>query len=138
MVPETLPTMNAIINSFKFVNNSSIANSTQPEESKQNIPQSSISNSGQTSPFTSPTSNIIDSTSLGPVAQIQQFNQDTGSGPVCCTTGGGTIPGQTTGTTSPTASVLADDTPEVATEEEDEEDNDDSSRNNDNDEDENN
>jgi len=55
-----------------------------------------------------------------PVAQIQQFNQDTGSGPVCCTTVGGTIPGQTTGTISPTAAILADDTPEVATDEEEE------------------
>ncbi|WP_148687823.1 hypothetical protein [Candidatus Nitrosocosmicus hydrocola] len=57
---------------------------------------------------------------IQPVAQIQQFNQDTGSGPVCCTTVGGTIPGQTTGTTSPTAAILADDTPEVATDEEEE------------------
>ena len=58
------------------------------------------------------------SNAIQPVAQIQQFNQDTGSAPVCCTTVGGTIPGQTTGTTSPTAAVLADDTSEVATEEE--------------------
>ena len=61
------------------------------------------------------------SNAIQPVAQIQQFNQDTGSGPVCCTTVGGTIPGQTTGATSPTAAILADDTPEVATEEEEEE-----------------
>jgi hypothetical protein len=57
------------------------------------------------------------SNAIQPVAQIQQFNQDTGSGPVCCTTVGGTIPGQTAGTT-PTAAALADDTSEVATEEE--------------------
>ena len=61
------------------------------------------------------------SNAIQPVAQIQQFNQDTGSGPVCCTTVGGTIPGQTTAATSPTAAILADDTPEVATEEEEEE-----------------
>src|SRR5690606_40766495 len=35
---------------------------------------------------------------IQPVAQIQQFNQDTGNGPVCCAA----IPGQATGTTSPT------------------------------------
>ena len=60
------------------------------------------------------------SNAIQPVAQIQQFNQDTGSGPVCCTTVGSTIPGQTAGTTTPTAAALADDTPEVATEEEEE------------------
>jgi hypothetical protein len=137
MVPETLPAMNTIVNSFKFVNSSSIVNSTQPEESKQNIPQSSINNSGQTFPSTSLTSNNMDFTSPGPVAQIQQFNEDTGSGPVCCDTNGGASLNQPTGTTSPTASALADDIPETATTEE-EENNDDNNRNNDDDEDENN
>jgi hypothetical protein len=66
-------------------------------------------------------STLGSSNATQPVAQIQQFNQDTGSGPVCCTTVGGTIPGQTTGTTSPTAAVLADDTPEVTPTEEEEE-----------------
>ncbi len=60
------------------------------------------------------------SSAVQPVAQIQQFNQDTGSGPVCCTTVGSTIPGQTAGTTTPTTAALADDTSEVATEEEEE------------------
>ncbi|HEX5905151.1 MAG TPA: hypothetical protein VFY50_03810, partial [Candidatus Nitrosocosmicus sp.] len=55
---------------------------------------------------------------IQPVAQIQQFNQDTGTGPVCCTAAGGTIPSQTTGTTIPTAAALADDTSEVTTTEE--------------------
>ena len=54
---------------------------------------------------------------IQPVAQIQQFNQDTGSGPVCCAA----IPGQTAGTTSPTAAALAEETPEVAPTEEEEE-----------------
>ena len=86
--PESLPIFNQIVDSFKFVNSSSIANNTQLVESKQNSTQSSNNNSRQNSPLTSLTSNNIDSTSLGPVAQIQEFNQDTGNGPICCDVSG--------------------------------------------------
>jgi hypothetical protein len=132
--PESLPVFNKMVDSFKFINSSSIVNSTQSEELKQNIPLSSMNNSGQTASTTDLASNDRDSTSLGSVAQIQQFNQDTGSGPVCCDISGSTTSDQTTKTTSPTASVLADDTPEVATTSEEEENNDDGSRNTEDDE----
>ncbi|WP_148685652.1 YncE family protein [Candidatus Nitrosocosmicus hydrocola] len=49
---------------------------------------------------TSLTNSILASNTIQPVAQIQQFNQDTGSGPACCNTVGGTIPGQTDSSTS--------------------------------------
>jgi hypothetical protein len=90
--------------------NITASNFTQAQLTNYELMLESASNS--TNGNSTPASNAIQ-----PVAQIQQFNQDTGSGPVCCTTVGGTIPGQTAGTT-PTAAALADDTSEVATEEE--------------------
>ncbi|HYG00034.1 MAG TPA: hypothetical protein VD815_08070, partial [Candidatus Saccharimonadales bacterium] len=71
------------------------------------------------------------SNAILPVAQIQQFNQDTGNGPVCCTTVGGTnVPGQISGAPTPTAAILAEDT-EVATNVEEEEIEEESNRNDD-------
>lgn len=129
--PESLPIFNQMIDSFKFVNSSSIANNNQPGESKQNIPHSSINNSSQTSPSTSLTSNNIDSTSPGSFAQIQQFNKDTGSGPICCDVVGSSTTTPSGGVTSTTE--LGDDAP-LATinDDEEEDDNDDSDKDDEN------
>jgi hypothetical protein len=67
-----------------------------------------------------------------PFAQIQQFNQDTGNGPICCKIAGSS-PGQVSASTDPTNVPITDDT-DVATTEDDEEieeDNDDNSNRND-------
>ena len=71
-----------------------------------------------------------------PFAQIQQFNQDTGDGPICCKIAGSS-PGQVNAVTDTTAvpPITEDDTEDVATtneeEEEVEEDSDDNSNRND-------
>jgi hypothetical protein len=73
-----------------------------------------------------------------PFAQIQQFNQDTGNGPICCKIAGSS-PGQVSASTDPTNVPITDDT-DVATTEDDEEieeDNDDNSNRNDEDNDDN-
>jgi len=66
---------------------------------------------------------------LQPAAQIQQFNQDTGSGPICCNVGGASTTTPVGGVTSATE-LGNDDTPVTTTD--DEEEDDDSSRNDDN------
>ena len=66
-----------------------------------------------------------------PFAQIQQFNQDTGNGPICCNIAGSS-PGQVSAATD-TTNIPTTDATDVATtndEEENEEDNDDSSNRN--------
>jgi len=133
--PESLPIFNQMVDSFKFVNSSSIANNTQPGETKQNLTQSSINNSKQTSPFPALTSNNIDSRSLGPLAEIQGFNQDTGNGPICCDIRGSN-PGQVSASTTGTDVPTTDGATGVATHNNDEKDeNDDNGRNDEDDED---
>jgi hypothetical protein len=130
--PESLPIFNQMVDSFKFVNSSSITNNTQPVESKQNSSQSAINNSRQNSPLASLTSNNIDSTSLGPVAEVQEFNQDTGNGPICCDVRASS-PGQVSAPTASTDIPTTDDATGVSTNNDDEND-DNNDRNNDNDE----
>jgi hypothetical protein len=57
-----------------------------------------------------------------PFAQIQQFNQDTGNGPICCKIAGSS-PGQVNAVTDTTAvpPIIEDDTEDVATTNEEEE-----------------
>ncbi|WP_458720118.1 hypothetical protein [Candidatus Nitrosocosmicus sp. R] len=66
---------------------------------------------------------------LQPFAQIQQFNQDTGNGPICCKIAGSS-PGQVSASTAGT-DVPTTDATDVATTNEDEENNDDNSNRND-------
>ncbi len=133
--PESLPVFNQMVDSFKFVNSSYIANKTQPGETKQNLTQSSINSPRQTPQSTSLTSNNIDSTSLGPLAEIQEFNQDTGNGPICCDVKGSN-PGQASTSTTGTDVPTTDGATDLATRNDDEkDDNDDNSRNNEDDED---
>jgi hypothetical protein len=78
------------------------------------------------------------SSGLQPFAQIQQFNQDTGNGPICCKIAGSS-PGQVNASTDTTNVPITDDT-DIATtndDEEIEEDRDDNSNRNDEDRDDN-
>jgi hypothetical protein len=133
--PESLPVFNKMIDSFKFINSSSIINSTQPEGLTQNIPQSSINDSAQTSLSTDLGSSNNDFTTFGPVAQIQQFDHDTGGGPVCCDTNGAASSNQPTGSNVPIAPALSDDLSNGDSTDEGEEDNDDNSGSDDDDDD---
>jgi hypothetical protein len=66
---------------------------------------------------------------LQPFAQIQQFNQDTGNGPICCKIAGSS-PGQVSASTAGT-DIPTTDATDVATTNDDEESNDDNSNRND-------
>jgi hypothetical protein len=72
------------VNGYMYV----VGNEIKKQESDDESGSSSLTNS------------TLASNAIQPIAQIQQFNQDTGSGPACCTTIGGTIPGQTDSSTS--------------------------------------
>ena len=72
---------------------------------------------------------------LQPAAQIQQFNQDTGSGPICCNVGGASTTTTPVGGVASATELGDDDTPVTTTDDEKADDNsndDDSSRNDDN------
>ena len=68
---------------------------------------------------------------LQPFAQIQQFNQDTGNGPICCKIAGSS-PGQVSASTTGTSVPTTDDSSDVATTNDDEDSNDDDNNNDDN------
>ena len=68
---------------------------------------------------------------LQPFAQIQQFNQDTGNGPICCKIAGSS-PGQVSASTTGTSVPTTDDSTDVATTNDDNNNNDNSNRNDDN------
>ncbi|HKO65079.1 MAG TPA: hypothetical protein VJU13_07735 [Candidatus Nitrosocosmicus sp.] len=75
---------------------------------------------------------------LQPFAQIQQFNQDTGNGPICCKIAGSS-PGQVSASTTGTSVPTTDDSSDVATTNDDNSNrNDDDNNNDDNNNDDNN
>ena len=108
--------------------NITATNFTQPQLSSYNmmLESSNSTNNG----------NLSQASSIGsqPFAQIQQFNQDTGNGPICCKIAGSS-PGQVSASTTGTDIPITDDAADVATTNEDEEieeeesNNDDSNRN---------
>ena len=51
----------------------------------------------------------VSSNGLQPFAQIQQFNQDTGNGPICCKTNASSSPGSGSGSSSSSSSTNDDD-----------------------------
>jgi len=81
----------------------------------------------ESSNSTTSSGNMSQAASSGsqPFAQIQQFNQDTGNGPICCKIAGSS-PGQVSASTAGT-DVPTTDATDVATTNEDEENNDDNS-----------
>ncbi|MDN5868752.1 MAG: hypothetical protein L0H55_15315, partial [Candidatus Nitrosocosmicus sp.] len=106
--------------------NITATNFTQPQLSSYNmmLESSNSTNSGNMSQASSG--------SQQPFAQIQQFNQDTGKGPICCNIAGSST-GQVNAATD-TTNVPATDATDVATTEDDEEieeDSDDNSNRND-------
>ena len=92
--------------------NITATNFTQPQLSSYNmmLESSNSTNSGNMSQASS---------GLQPFAQIQQFNQDTGKGPICCNIAGSS-PGQVNAATDPT-NVPTTDATDVASTEDDEE-----------------
>jgi hypothetical protein len=93
--------------------NITATNFTQPQLSSYNmmLESSNSTNSGNLSQTAG---------GLQPFAQIQQFNQDTGNGPICCKIAGSS-PGQVSASTTGTDTPVTEDAADVATTNEDEE-----------------
>ncbi|HKU84419.1 MAG TPA: hypothetical protein VJP58_10290 [Candidatus Nitrosocosmicus sp.] len=117
--PQTLQTYYSV--------NVTASNFTQAQLSSYNmmLESSNSTNSGNVSQASL-------SGGLQPFAQIQQFNQDTGSGPICCKIAGSS-PGQVSASTTGTEVPTSDDSTDVATTSDDEDNNDDNSNRNDED-----
>lgn len=138
--PESLPVFNKMVESFKFVNASTLTNESKLTSNNQ-TQTPSINSPNQQSAFNTPTDNAAsDSGGVNtpqPISPIQQFNQDVGSGPICCDVGGAST------TTTPVGGVasateLGDDNTPVTTTDDDKKDdnsNDDNSNRNDDEED---
>jgi hypothetical protein len=134
--PESLPIFNKMVNSFKFVNASGSTNTTKSTLNNQ-TQTPSLNDPNQRSIFNTQTDNTASDSgvnTLQPVSPIQQFNQDTGSGPLCCNVGGASTTTPVGGSES-TTELGNDDTTTSSTNDDDvEDDNDDEdSKNDDND-----
>ncbi len=105
--------------------NITATNFTQAQLSSYNMSLES-SNSTTSSGNMSQTSAL-----LQPFAQIQQFNQDTGNGPICCKIAGSS-PGQVSASTAGTDVPTTTDATDVATTNDDEAENNDDNSNDDN------
>ncbi|GKS61527.1 hypothetical protein YTPLAS21_09850 [Candidatus Nitrosocosmicus sp.] len=109
--------------------NITASNFTQPQLTNYEMMLESASNSTNGN-------STLASNAIQPVAQIQQFNQDTGSGPVCCkTTSALTTQSSDSGTGSGSSSNNDDDDDDDDNRNNDDDDDDSSNRNNDDDDD---
>ena len=122
--PQTLQTYYSV--------NVTASNFTQAQLSSYNmmLESSNSTNSGNSTNGGNMTQASL-SGGLQPFAQIQQFNQDTGSGPICCKIAGSS-PGQVSASTTGTSVPTTDDSSDVATTNDDEDSNDDDNNNDDN------